>query len=327
MKTALRAVLAGLLLIIFLTIVLTAPLTQQLSDLVDARIVRAVPGRIALFQSVSAFGLTVFGLAALAGVLSDWLLSLLLPMAGRETGRVSHAFGMAVVFLLGLEVLGSADWSMTASQLHVTDRLQAVNWLAPLADARRLELTLGWPFIAAAGSGIAGYLLLSLLIRPAPGLSRVLREHLTDGEKVLCGIHQTRWKHLITPDSLVATNQRLIVYNPTNLGFTSTIEDYNYIDIANVKINRGWLFCTILLTERFQGNDLEFHDMLKPRAEQFARVVTEQLRLNRSQVPLSQAASSTPRIDEDAIRVLRRRLAAGDITEHQFEQLSRRLGA
>src|SRR5450756_1161074 len=81
-----------------------------------------------------------------------------------------------------------------------------------------------------------------------------------------------RWSVAITPHSLIATDQRLIKSKPTRLGLTASIEDYNYVDIANVRIEEGLFFSTVAMKERFQGDDMAFPNIPKRAGEGFVRI-------------------------------------------------------
>jgi hypothetical protein len=299
MKTFLRAILASVLLVFSLVAVLRLPLAPYLAGLL-APASTAVE-TTAVTQQQTAIQLVTFGLVAVAGVLADALVSFLVPMKSPGVRRVLHALGMAGVYMSGLAVLGAVEWQDPGGASRSADWLRLIPGVSTLMDSGLLDPTVVWPFLIVAVIGFAGYVLVSLIVRPVPRLSRVLANHLTEGEEVLCNIQQTRWKQPVTPDSMVATNRRVIVYSPTNLGFTSTVEDYNYVDISNIKNNRGWLFASVSLQQRFEGDDLVLHDLPKSRADAFTRVVSEQLRLARSQVPLgptpgpSAGASADPR--------------------------------
>ena len=42
------------------------------------------------------------------------------------------------------------------------------------------------------------------------------------------------------------------------------------------RYDRGWLFCTVSLKERFAGDDMVFRGIPKGEGERFVRIVTEQ---------------------------------------------------
>ena len=296
MSTIIRAMLAAALLIVSAIVVSSPPVISLLSRIADPTLRRVA----------------FLGLAALAGIISDVAIFALAPAAISWPRRILHAIGVGCVFALGLAALGAARWS------------------APVLAAGGWDLAASWPFIVLAGIGLAGYVLVSLIIPPggsgALSLPAALRRYLHDDEVVLYRIQQTRLKERVTPDNLVATDQRLIVHHPANLGFTSTIEDYNYVDIANVKMDRGWLFCTVSLKERFAGDDMVFRGIPKGEGERFVRIVTEQIQRRQRGVPLSSSSGPGSVAGQDeALQTLQRRLAAGEITTQQYDELRNRL--
>ncbi len=298
MRTIIRAMLAAALLVVSAIAVSSSAMMSLLSRIADPAVRR----------------IAFLGLAALTGIISDVAIFALVPAATSRRRKALHALGMACVFAIGLVLLGAARWS------------------TPLAAADQWDLTTSWPFAVLVGIGLAGYLLVSLIIPPvasgAPSLPASLRRYVHDDEVVLCRIQQSRLKERVTPDNLVATDQRLIVHHPTNLGFTSSVEDFNYVDIANVKIDRGWLFCTVSLKERFAGDDMVFRGIPKGAGERFVRIVTEQIQRRQRGVPLSSPSGPGPAaVPDQALQTLQRRLAAGEITIQQYDELRDGLGA
>lgn len=293
MRVIVRGLLAGFFLVLTLLLALSSFTTGLVARLAPA----PAQGRLALII-----------LVALAGFLADLLIFTLIPAVMSRTRRLLHALAMAGVFLVGLLLLGGLDWSRS--------------WFG----AGQLDTGTARPFIGLAVIGFLGYLLCTLLFPPTAGLPSVLARHRNETEKDLWYIRQTRWRHPIAPDTLLATDRRLVVYRPKNFGFTSSLEDYNYIDIANVKIDRGLIFCTVSMKERFRGDDLVFRDMPKGDGERFVRVVTEQIMQRRGAVPLTSGSGvAEPGGNTEALRTLQNRLAKGEISQGEYEQLRREI--
>jgi hypothetical protein len=342
MKTIIRGILAAVFLVISLMLVQqvafrlpepTARLIEEYARLIEEYVrVPVQPRAVAL------------ALMALAGLLSDGLIFTLVPAAPSRGRRVLHALGMAGIFVLGFVMRETAAVQPMPASVFDLVRQVAARWPLIFTSERVAAVMDGWPLIVAGGVGLAGYLLVSPVsigyplgvdtstARPLPAravpvrLPRDLRHHLHDDEKPLCRIQQTRLKEPITPDNLVATDQRLIVHHPTNLGFNSIIENYNYIDIADVKIECGWLFCTVSMKKRFEEHNMVFEDMPKRGGEEFVRVVTEQIHKHQSSVLVGRPTPTRPApIHSGPMRALQRRLAAGAISLPEFEALQRRL--
>lgn len=250
MRTLVRLIVIVFLLIASLLLVLSAP---------AVRLVRSFP------LDPQRESLVLAAVMALAGMIAVGLAFLLVPV-GRPSyvhpaGRsVVYLLWVALLFVLGLILLGL-----------------------------RPSLSAGGAFLLVC---LVVFVLLALISRPfGPQyvgplrLPRSLQRYMHPDETPLCVLQQSRLLEPITPDSLVATNQRLIVNHPTNLGFTSTLEDYNYVDIANVRIERGWIFCTLSMRERFRGDDMVFHKLPKRAGETFVQVVTDQIHKQPESLP------------------------------------------
>ena len=78
------------------------------------------------------------------------------------------------------------------------------------------------------------------------------------------------------------------------------------------------------MRERFEGQDQEFGDVPKRGGETFVRLVPDQIQRQQDSVPRRQPSPSEPlRADPEALRLLQRRLAAGEISADQYEELLR----
>jgi len=79
---------------------------------------------------------------------------------------------------------------------------------------------------------------------------------LDSDEKVLCVARQGRIKPggaIVTPNTIFATNRRLVIRNPTMLGMREMIEDYSYDKITNVKVEKGVFSSTLVITAPGMG--------------------------------------------------------------------------
>ncbi|MEM2924493.1 MAG: PH domain-containing protein [Methanocellales archaeon] len=110
---------------------------------------------------------------------------------------------------------------------------------------------------------------------PPNRLPKVVKAIMLEGERILFHLHQTRAKHPITPDTIYITNFRVIRYSPKLLGLKHETEDYYYKDIANVKIDKGLIYSSILLKVRFLSHDLIFEDISTRDAEEMFRIIGE----------------------------------------------------
>jgi hypothetical protein len=297
MKTVMRALLFASLLTAGMMVILSPSVLELIKvSITDPRWLRRI----------------VSGLIAIVGVLGSEIAFVLVPATMSMGTRLLHHKGIAIVSILGFLGLAMLDWSWLAARIPFTN-FGAIS-----------------PLIISGVVYFIGYLLVSAIVPPLPpGMRHVpkaVRGYLHKDEKVLYRIQQTRIMNPITPHNLIATNQRLIVHKPENLGFTYKINDYRYVDIANFKIDRGLLFCTVSIKERFQGLDMIFENMPKQRAQKFAQIVTDQI--YRTPASLPSGRSSPPSSDGGGqeLNILRERLARGEITPQEFDNLRRLLG-
>ncbi len=306
MKTIIRGFLFSTLLTISIFLILSDPFMG---------IIERVAMRYALTPRP-----TILGLLTLIAIINNEIALALIPTSVRppRLRRILHALTVAGISIIGFAVLATTDWSRQ------------------VVTSEFLDLSVSRPFIVTGGILFAGYLLDSLIIMNNLGPSRVhvhlpraIRRYLPpQGEELLYCVQQSRLTNTIAPGSLAATNRRLIVHQPTNLGFTSVIEDYNYVDIANIKIERGWLFSTISIRERFEGYDMSFNHMPKARAAEFVRIVSGEMQ-HRQNIPLTTPLPTPPPeqtgVDSETLRILKRRLANGEISSDEYDTLCRKL--
>ena len=106
-------------------------------------------------------------------------------------------------------------------------------------------------------------------------------------EKVEVYIQQKIYHPKINIDSVVITNERVILRHPHALGLKKNYTDYNYRDIANVVLDKGIVRSTLKLTLRFGGEPLSLNDLPNTDAEKAYGVIREN-------VDRFQASLSTP---------------------------------
>ena len=106
-------------------------------------------------------------------------------------------------------------------------------------------------------------------------------------ERVQVYIQQKIYHPKINIDSVVITNERVILRHPHALGLKKDYTDYNYRDIANVVLDKGIVRSTLKLTLRFGGEPLSLNDLPNTDAEKAYGVIREN-------VDRFQASLSTP---------------------------------
>lgn len=147
-----------------------------------------------------------------------------------------------------------------------------------------------------------------------------VRELLIPGEKVLHAVRQARLEQAITPDSIFVTTHRIIVRRPTTLGLRRNITDYRYTDMANTRIEKGFINSSILIDMRFLSEECVLRGIPNKSAARIFRTIQE--RIARAASPhLFESSQDT----EDPLKILKVRLAKGEITREEYLSLKRAL--
>ena len=110
-------------------------------------------------------------------------------------------------------------------------------------------------------------------------------------EKVELYITQKIYHPKINIDSVVFTNERMILRHPHALGLKKDYTDYNYRDISNVVLDKGILRSTIKCTLRLGGEPLALGDLPNSEAEKAYGIIRENI--GKYQTPFSTGYSST----------------------------------
>jgi hypothetical protein len=168
----------------------------------------------------------------------------------------------------------------------------AVDW-APVIAGQSLSLRAALPYLALGGIWFVAHLVLAVIIRPESAgtepVPRRVRDRLAAGEQVLSCVRESRLLSIITPDYLVATDNRVITYRPTNLGATCDIDHLNYNMIGNIEEDSGMLFSSIKIYLIFKDGVpwTSFTRAPKRRAQEFVRTVQGQKARLTEVAPLS----------------------------------------
>ena len=156
-------------------------------------------------------------------------------------------------------------------------------------------------------------------------IPKAIKKMLLADEQVMAVIKQSRLKAAITPDSIIITNQRIIRCSPSSLGLHKEIEDYRYEDMANLKIDKGILFATITVKQRFMSEDLILGNLPEGQVDYVFRLIQENLRRmgNATTSPVTTNQQTPLTSSEDPLQVLKLRFARGEITKEQFEEMKK----
>ena len=104
-----------------------------------------------------------------------------------------------------------------------------------------------------------------------------LKSVLGPNEDVQLYIRQKIYHPKINIDSVVITNERIILRHPHALGLKKDYTDFNYQDVSNVVMDKGILRSTVRCTLRFGGEPLELRDLPNSDAERAYGLVRENL--------------------------------------------------
>ena len=78
-------------------------------------------------------------------------------------------------------------------------------------------------------------------------------------------------------DSVILTNERIILRHPHDLGLKKDYTDYSYTDIANVILDKGILRSSVKCVLRFRGDPLHLNDLPNHEAEKVYGLIRENL--------------------------------------------------
>jgi hypothetical protein len=119
-----------------------------------------------------------------------------------------------------------------------------------------------------------------------------LKQVLGPNEQVQLYLKQKIYHPTINVDSVVLTNERIILRHPHALGLRKDYTDFNYQDIANVVLKKGLTRSTVECTLRLGGDPLALNDLPNSEAERAYGIIRENL--VRFQAPFSAGYAGIP---------------------------------
>lgn len=184
-------------------------------------------------------------------------------------------------------------------------------------------------------------------------LNEKIRDRLDPGERVIISIRQSRFLaggSPVTPNAVFLTPRRVIIRNPTRLGLGEQVEGFAYDDITNVRLERGMMSSSIVLTIPGQtemsnierntnsaaynpwGRDTPgtIDALPKDKAEAAYRYIRERIREAKKKrqevrvVDNDEEPGREERWQEDApLRALRMRYVRGEITAEEYGRMKK----
>ncbi len=112
-----------------------------------------------------------------------------------------------------------------------------------------------------------------------------LKRILGPDERVELYMKQKIYHPKINVDSVVVTNQRIILRHPHALGLKKDYTDFNYKDISNAVMEKGVLRSKLKLTLRLGGEPLELGDLPNSEAEKAYGIIRQNSVSNQNPQP------------------------------------------
>ena len=100
---------------------------------------------------------------------------------------------------------------------------------------------------------------------------------LDPNEQVEIYLKQKFYHVKIDIDSVLITNQRIILRHPHALGLKKDYTDYNYQDIEDVTIDRGIVRSTLKLKLKLEGPPIILNDIPKAEADKAYRIIRDSI--------------------------------------------------
>ncbi len=127
---------------------------------------------------------------------------------------------------------------------------------------------------------------------------------------------------LLTPRTIFATDKRVIIRDPNALGLRADVNSVSYSQINNVKLEKGAFTSAITIRSgQFEDDEQGYVDAIpKKKAAKILAIINENVRLAQQYHGVNHVTEQKP-IDDDPLTILKKRLAKGEITKEEYEDL------
>ena len=146
---------------------------------------------------------------------------------------------------------------------------------------------------------------------------------LQSDEQILLAAQQARSTSLVNPCSVFVTTHRIIIKKPTNLGLRKNVEDYRFVDIANVQLKKGIIRSAIILKMRFLSDNVEIDSFPNDVGDKIFKLVDDaisgRLSLTRPEKVVVRTPSALQQDIIDKIKKLAKLKDQGILSDVEFQ--------
>jgi ribosomal protein L40E len=146
-----------------------------------------------------------------------------------------------------------------------------------------------------------------------------VRKIMGPSEQAQLYIRQKIYHPKISIDSIVITNERVIIRHPHAMGLRKDYTDYNYQDVTNVVLAKGLTRSTVKLVLRLGGEPLTFENLPNKDAQAAYGLIRESL--TRYQSGYAQPRMSMPAYQQYQPQVVPQPVAPTTVVERQVVKI------
>ena len=164
-----------------------------------------------------------------------------------------------------------------------------------------------------------------------------IKDHIDSDDNILIVAKQSKFKPggaiISGGNTIFCTNKKIIIRNPSMLGLRESVEEIPYDKITSVKLEKGMFSSTIVIRSpglselsRMSGSsgllawgrneEGQIDAIPKDKAEKIVRIIKEKM----EEIKLSKEKPQS-QSNDDPLTILKRRLALGEITKEEYEDL------